>query len=87
MMLLEYRSKSGKEYISRRRLEPTPSIDHLFNRGIIGLGGSGRLLVSPVAHKPSLEKMGVKVGEQINSLKDNGNIWTGIKRTSSSSLG
>jgi hypothetical protein len=44
----------------------TPSMDHLFDRGFIGFEGSGRLLVSPVAHKPSLEKMGVKVGEQIN---------------------
>jgi putative restriction endonuclease len=44
----------------------TPSIDHLFDRGFIGFEGSGRLLVSPVAHSPSLERMGVKVGELIN---------------------
>ena len=37
----------------------TPSIDHLFARGFISFRKDGRLLVSPVAHKPSLERMGV----------------------------
>lgn len=40
----------------------TPSIDHLFDRGFISLRDDGRLLVSPVAHQPSLLRMGV-VGE------------------------
>src|SRR5208282_3757783 len=44
----------------------TPSIDHLFDRGFIGFEASGTLLVSPVAHLPSLERMGVKVGERTN---------------------
>jgi hypothetical protein len=38
----------------------TPTIDHLFDRGFISFGGRGRLLVSPVAHRPSLERMGVR---------------------------
>lgn len=37
----------------------TPSIDHLFDRGFISFEGEGRLLISPVAHRSSLERMGV----------------------------
>jgi hypothetical protein len=37
----------------------TPSIDHLFDRGFISFRDDGRLLVSPVAHHASLERMGV----------------------------
>jgi putative restriction endonuclease len=44
----------------------TPSIDHLFDRGFISFEGNGRLLVSPVAHGASLERMGVPLGERVN---------------------
>jgi hypothetical protein len=44
----------------------TPSIDHLFDRGFIGFEPSVTLLVSPVAHAPSLERIGVNVRERIN---------------------
>lgn len=37
----------------------TPSIDHLFDRGFISFEDDGRLLISPVAHEPSLGRMGV----------------------------
>jgi len=37
----------------------TPSIDHLFDRGFISFEGNGTLIVSPVAHAPSLKLMGV----------------------------
>jgi putative restriction endonuclease len=37
----------------------TPTIDHLFDRGFIGFENSGTLIVSPVAHKPSLQRMGI----------------------------
>ena len=37
----------------------TPSIDHLFDRGFISFEADGQLLVSPVAHKNSLDRMGV----------------------------
>ncbi|MCE9592895.1 MAG: HNH endonuclease [Planctomycetes bacterium] len=37
----------------------TPSIDHLFDRGFISFEDDGRLLLSPVAHRASLERMGV----------------------------
>ena len=39
----------------------TPSIDHLFDRGFISFEDDGRLLVSRVAHKESLRRMGVPV--------------------------
>jgi putative restriction endonuclease len=42
----------------------TPSIDHLFDRGFIGFEDSGRLIISPVAHRPSLQRMGI--AEPIN---------------------
>lgn len=39
----------------------TPNIDHLFDRGLISFEGSGELLISPVSHRDSLQKMGVPV--------------------------
>jgi putative restriction endonuclease len=44
----------------------TPSIDHLFDRGFIGFEDSGNLIISPVAHKPSLRRMGVETDRTIN---------------------
>ena len=37
----------------------TPTMDHLFDRGFISFEDSGVLIVSPVAHAPSLTRMGV----------------------------
>ena len=44
----------------------TPSIDHLFDRGFISFEDDGRLLVSPVAHRLSLQRMGVATTEKVN---------------------
>lgn len=44
----------------------TPSIDHLFDRGFISFEDDGRLLVSPVAHSASLQRMGVATDERVN---------------------
>ena len=44
----------------------TPSIDHLFDRGFIGFENSGELIISPVAHKPSLERMGIATEHIVN---------------------
>lgn len=44
----------------------TPSIDHLFDRGFIGFEGNGTLRISPVAHVPSLLKMGVRTDGRVN---------------------
>lgn len=44
----------------------TPSIDHLFDRGFISFENDGALLISPVAYKPALQRMGVSTNEVIN---------------------
>ncbi len=44
----------------------TPSIDHLFDRGFIGFEGKGNLIISPVAHQPSLERMGIDTRGPVN---------------------
>lgn len=44
----------------------TPSIDHLFDRGFIGFENNGQLIISPAAHRPSLERMGVETREIVN---------------------
>src|SRR5262245_13559677 len=37
----------------------TPSIDHLFDRGFISFEHNGELLISDVAHKESVRRMGI----------------------------
>lgn len=44
----------------------TPTIDHLFDRGFISFEDSGELVVSPVAHQPSLNRMGVPTDRLVN---------------------
>ena len=51
----------------------TPSIDHLFDRGFIAFEDDGQVFVSPVAHRESLDRMGIKPG----SPPKTGNFSTG----------
>jgi hypothetical protein len=44
----------------------TPSIDHLFDRGFIGFENCGELIISPVAHRLSLQKMGIETEHRVN---------------------
>ena len=44
----------------------TPSIDHLFDRGFIGFENNGQLIISPVAHRPSLARMGIDTTKIVN---------------------
>ncbi|WNM57326.1 HNH endonuclease [Candidatus Nitrospira allomarina] len=44
----------------------TPTIDHLFDKGFISFEGNGRLIISPVAHRPSLIKMSIDVDHDLN---------------------
>ena len=44
----------------------TPSIDHLFDRGFIGFENGGDLIISPVAHRPSLQRMGIDTTSVVN---------------------
>jgi hypothetical protein len=38
----------------------TPDVDHLFDRGFISFEDNGTVLVSPVAHRESIHKMGLE---------------------------
>ena len=53
----------------------TPSIDHLFDRGFISFESNGELLISPVAHRESLRRMGVPT----NQVKNVGSFSSGQK--------
>lgn len=44
----------------------TPNIDHLFDRGFISFEDRGQLIISPVAHRDSLRRMGVDPGNPPN---------------------
>jgi putative restriction endonuclease len=44
----------------------TPTVDHLFDKGFISFEGNGDLIVSPVAHAPSLAKMGIVREHKVN---------------------
>jgi predicted restriction endonuclease len=62
-----WRDSSNEERLNGENgLLLTPSIDHLFDRGFIGFEDSGNLIISPVAHRPSLQKMGVETERLIN---------------------
>ena len=54
----------------------TPTIDHLFDRGFIGFENDGTLIISPIAHKPSLQQMGIEV-ERVTNV---GSFTEGQKR-------
>jgi len=49
------------------RRSSLPSIDHLFDRGFISFRQDGRLLVSPVAHGPSLDRMGLPLDRDVDT--------------------
>jgi hypothetical protein len=56
-----WRDSSNEERLNGENgLLLTPSIDHLFDRGFIGFEGSGELIISPIAHRPSLQRMGIE---------------------------
>jgi hypothetical protein len=56
-----WRDSSNEERLNGENgLLLTPSIDLLFDRGFIGFEDSGNLIISPVAHKASLQRMGLE---------------------------
>jgi hypothetical protein len=62
-----WRDSSNEERLNGENgLLLTPSIDHLFDRGFIGFENSGELIISPVAHPPSLQRMGVETDRTVN---------------------
>ncbi len=44
----------------------TPSVDHLFDRGFISFEDNGSLIISPVAHRQSLNRMGIETQQGVN---------------------
>lgn len=72
-----WRDSSNEERLDGENgLLLTPSIDHLFDRGFISFDNDGTLLIAPVAHKPSLQKMGVPTEKTVKV----GNFTGGQKR-------
>jgi putative restriction endonuclease len=62
-----WRDSSNEERLNGENgLLLTPSIDHLFDRGFIGFEDSGNLIISPVAHKLSLQRMGIETNRVVN---------------------
>ena len=62
-----WRDSSNEERLDGENgLLLTPSIDHLFDRGFIGFEDSGRLIISPVADKPSFARMGIEIERVVN---------------------
>ena len=62
-----WRDSSNEERLNGENgLLLTPTMDHLFDRGFISFEDSGVLIVSPVAHAPSLNRMGVATDRTIN---------------------
>ena len=59
-------SPRGIRFNGENGLLLTPSIDHLFDRGFIGFEDKGRLIISPVAHRPSLQRMGIDTAGVVN---------------------
>jgi putative restriction endonuclease len=62
-----WRDSNNEERINGENgLLLTPSIDHLFDRGFIGFEDNGTLIISPVAHHPSLQRMGIETRKVLN---------------------
>ena len=62
-----WRDSTNKERLDGENgLLLTPSIDHLFDRGFIGFENNGKLIISPVADRPSLDRMGVETQQLVN---------------------
>jgi hypothetical protein len=62
-----WRDSSNEERLNGENgLLLTPNIDHLFDRGFIGFEDDGTLIISPVAHGPSLQRMGIDTKAVVN---------------------
>ena len=62
-----WRDSNNEERLNgENRLLLTPTMDHFFGRGFISFENSGILIVSPDAHAPSLNRMGVATDRKVN---------------------
>lgn len=70
--LVASHSKPWRDSTNEERLDGenglllTPTIDHLFDKGFISFENNGDLIVSPVADKISLKRMGIDPDERLN---------------------
>ena len=70
--LVASHTKPWRDSSNEERLDPengfmlTPTIDHLFDRGFISFKNNGDLIVSPVAHRESMRKMGLPENHKLN---------------------
>jgi hypothetical protein len=70
--LIASHTKPWRDSNNEERLNPenglllTPTIDHLFDKGFISFENSGALIISPVAHSESLQRMGIAISERTN---------------------
>ena len=62
----------------------TPTVDHLFDRGFISFENNGDLLVSPVAHRESLKRMGIRSPDE---RRECGGVFGGAEAVSGVSPG
>jgi len=62
-----WRDSSNEERLEGENgLLLTPNADHLFDRGFIGFEDNGDLLISPVADKESLSRLGIDLDRRVN---------------------
>jgi hypothetical protein len=62
-----WRDATNKERLDGENgLLLTPNADHLFDRGFIGFDDNGDVLISPVAHRDSLARLGLDPGHALN---------------------
>ena len=62
-----WRDSSNEERLDGENgLLLTPNADHLFDRGFISFENNGKLLISPVAHLISIEKLGIDISGSLN---------------------
>jgi len=70
--LIASHTKPWRDSSNAERLDPengfmlTPTIDHLFDRGFLSFENNGDLIVSHVAHRESMHKMGLPENHQLN---------------------
>lgn len=70
--LVASHTKPWRDCTNEERLDPengfmlTPTVDHLFDKGFISFEDNGDLLISPIAHKLSLERMKIPVDVDFN---------------------
>ena len=62
----------------------TPDADHLFDRGLVSFDDNGKVLWSPVAHVPSLLRMGLdpSVMKNVGAFSDGQKRYLGFHRES-----